>query len=83
MRRYQAVLNWASLEFAVQADEATFAAIERWVQRIEQMPTAGGDYTEHDDTGRELQVAVLSTVAITYWTDHAALEIRVLRIEPL
>ena len=83
MRCYQAVLNWASLEFAVEADDETFAAIERWVHRIEQTPAAVGDYAELDNTGRELQVAVLAAVAITYWADHAAREVRVLRIEPL
>jgi hypothetical protein len=83
MRRYQAVLHWESLEFVVQADDEVFATIEHWVNRIEQTPGISGDYGELDATGRKLQVAVLETVAITYWTDHAAQEVRVIRIEPL
>ena len=67
----------------MQANDEVFVGIQRWVNRIEQTPADDGDYTERDDIGRELQVAVLAAVAITYWVDHAIQEVRVLRIEPL
>ena len=42
---------------------------------IERAPATRGDYTEWDDDGRELQVAVLSATVITYWTDEAVQDV--------
>ncbi len=81
MRPYQAVFNRQTLGFVADADEETFDEIERWVNRIERTPSAPGDYTEEDEDHRELQVVVLHRVAIAYWPDHAAREVRVVRIE--
>ena len=82
MRPYQTVFNRQALEFVADADEDTYAEIEQWVNRIERSPFAVGDYTEQDGDHRELQVLVLSRVAVAYWIDHAMREIRVARIEP-
>ncbi len=83
MRRYQTAFNREALNFAVQVDNAVFGEIELWVNLIERAPATRGDYTEEDDDGRELQVVVLRTVAITYWTDDAAGEVGVVGIESL
>jgi hypothetical protein len=40
-----------------------------------------GNFTEEDEDRRELQVVVLHRVAIAYWPDHAAREVRIARIE--
>ncbi len=40
-------------------------------------PNKGGDYTERDETGRQLEIKVIGSFAITYWADHAALEVKV------
>ena len=50
---------------------------------IERTPATPGDYAENDADGRALQVAVLRFVAITYWTDDAVREVRVVGIESL
>jgi hypothetical protein len=50
---------------------------------IERRPVTPGDYTEPDDTGRELQVFVLGNIAVTSWPDHAVREVRIARIEVL
>jgi hypothetical protein len=72
MKCYQTVFNREALRFVVQADAGVFREIESWVNRIERAPATRGDYVEVDSAGRELQVAVLQAVAITYWTDDAA-----------
>ena len=82
MRPYQTVFNRQALEFVADADEDTYADIEQWVNRIERAPFTPGDYTELDEDGRELQVVVMTRVAVAYWPDHAVREIRVARIEP-
>jgi len=81
MRGYLTVFNRPALEFVVDTDEEAFAEIEQWVHRIERAPANLGDYTEWDEDRRELQVTVLKRVAIAYWPDHGAREVRVVRIE--
>ncbi len=41
-----------------------------------------GDFTEKDDTGRELDVKLHHEFLITFWRDHLAKEVRVVEIEP-
>ncbi len=43
-------------------------------------PNIAGDYTEADDTGRSIEIKVTGQFAITFWTDHAAKEIKVVDI---
>lgn len=81
MRPYRTVFTRQALNFVADADGGTYAEIEQWVNRIERSPFVAGDYTEQDEDHRELQVLVLSRVAIAYWIDHAMREIRVARIE--
>lgn len=81
MRLYRTVFNRQALKFVAVADEESFAEIERWVNKVEREPSLPGDYTEQDEDHRELQVIVLSRVAIAYWPDHAVREVRVARIE--
>lgn len=82
MRSYRTVFNRQALEFVADADEGTYAEIEQWVNRIERAPFTLGDYTELDEDGRELQIVVMTRIAVAYWTDHAMREVRVARIEP-
>ncbi len=81
MRPYQTVFNHQALEFVADADADIFAEIEKWVNRIERVPSTPGDYTEEDEDHREMQVVVLYRLAIAYWPDHGAQEVRVARIE--
>jgi hypothetical protein len=37
-----------------------------------------GDYVERDEIGRPIQVLILGRVALWYWADHAAKEVKVL-----
>ena len=83
MRRYRTVFTREALTFVVRTNEVTFGEIESWVGMIERAPAARGDYVEQDDDGRELQVVMLRVVAITYWTDDAMREVRVIGIESL
>ncbi len=81
MRPYRTVFNRRALEFVADADDDTYVEIESWINRIERAPSSLGDYTEQDEDRRDLQIVVLKKVAITYRPDHAAQEVRVVRIE--
>jgi hypothetical protein len=82
MPRYHTVFTRHALDFICRADDDEMHELEAWLDRIEGQPGLAGDYAESGDAGRELQVICLHQVVVTYWTDHAVREVRVLKIEP-
>ena len=44
-------------------------------------PSTEGDYQELDKVGRAVQIKVLGDCAVTFWTDHAVKEIKVVKVE--
>lgn len=69
---------------AIQALKATRGLQRRQISTfIDQLginPNTTGDYTEVDDTERLIEIKVIGQFAITFWTDHAAKEIKVVDI---
>jgi len=60
------------------------AVQRRMVARLEtlkQTPLREGDYIERDSDGLLNHVLLIDDLIVTYHTDHAAKEIRVLRVE--
>ena len=51
------------------------------LQNLKQNPYQSGDFVEHDDTGRPLDVKVFGAFLITYWRDNFVKERRVVEIE--
>ena len=43
-------------------------------------PNKTGDYSEHDEAGRQLEIKVIGSFAITYWADHAVAEVKVVDV---
>jgi len=54
----------------------------RFFHKLRTDPFLEGDYTEHDDIGRLLQVFVMGRHAVVFWTDHAVKEIKILDLKP-
>jgi hypothetical protein len=44
-------------------------------------PFQTGDYQGKDEVGRVVQVRIIGSHALTYWVDHAAQEVKVIKIE--
>jgi hypothetical protein len=44
-------------------------------------PFEPGDYSESGLTGREYQVKLQDGLIVTWWVDHAAKEVRIVRLE--
>jgi len=44
-------------------------------------PSELGDYQESGQVGRKYEVRLVDDLLVTWWVDHAAREVRVLRIE--
>lgn len=67
----------------------TFAKVARADQRklatildqLKTTPFRRGDLQEPDATGRVNEVLVVGEWLVTYWPDHAARELRIVRLE--
>lgn len=81
MPRYRTVFTRQALDFICRAGDDEMHELDVWLDRIEAQPGLIGDYAETDDAGRALQVICLHQLAVTYWTDHAVREVRVMKIE--
>lgn len=51
------------------------------LEGLKKNPYQDGDFLEHDDTGRPLQVKVCGGVLVTWWLDSYVSELRVIEIE--
>jgi mRNA-degrading endonuclease RelE of RelBE toxin-antitoxin system len=44
-------------------------------------PHHQGDYIEHDNVSRPIQVAILGRFAVFYWADHAVEEVKIVDLK--
>lgn len=54
--------------------------ISLFIDSLADEPNRPGDFSERDDSGRQIEIKVLGQFAITYWTDHAVREVKILDI---
>lgn len=57
------------------------ARIMTFIRALGTDPFQRGDYAERDDSGREVEVKILGDHAVTFWTDHAAREVKVVSVQ--
>ena len=55
--------------------------IVSFLDHLASNPYQTGDYEETDDTGRPVQIKIISNFALTYWSDHASKEVKVIKVE--
>lgn len=53
------------------------SSVVAFIDSLSGDPDKTGDYSEHDETGRLLEIKVIGSFAITYWADHAVAEVKV------
>lgn len=63
------------------ANAAKRTQVFRIFDQLVSNPLQKGQYQETDTEGRTVQVMVLPSWTITYWTDFFSKEIRIVRIE--
>jgi hypothetical protein len=51
-----------------------------YIDSLATNPVSEGDYAMRDPSGRDIQIKILGTCAVTFWSDHAAKEIKILDI---
>lgn len=78
---YELVLSEAAVFRLVAASKAGQRRIGRLLDRIKSEPFQAGDLHESDADGRVHEIVLDGDWLVTFWTDHAAKEVRVVRIE--
>ncbi|MDR1280671.1 MAG: hypothetical protein LBK99_07590 [Opitutaceae bacterium] len=78
---YELVLGEAAVFRLVAASKAEQRRIGRLLDRIKAEPFWKGDLRESDTEGRIHEIVLDGDWLVTFWTDHAAREVRVVRIE--
>lgn len=51
--------------------------ITQLLDELAQNPFRAGDYVEHDEVGRPIQVLIVGGLAVCFWADHAVKEVKV------
>ena len=54
--------------------------IVAFIDSLAHDPFQTGDYTERDETDREIEIKVIGQYAITFWPDHPLTEVKVVGI---
>ncbi len=55
----------------------------RTFDQLARRPHQEGDYREAGASARVYEVKLIDEILVTWWTDHAAKEVRIVRIEPV
>jgi hypothetical protein len=59
------------------------ASLMRLFEHLARHPSQPGDYQEFGASGRIYEIKLLDDMLVTWWTDHAEKEVRIVRIEPV
>ena len=75
MDEYRLYLRFEAAEILRNPHVAQRLAIIAFVDSLKSGTNSRGDYSEADETGREVESKVVGDVAISFWPDHAAREV--------
>lgn len=81
MRAYEIVLHeeaWGALAASTRPKQR---CLVRLLEELQADPFRAGDFREKDAEGRANEVWLVDDWLVTYWSDHAARQIRVVRLE--
>jgi hypothetical protein len=80
MDDYRLYLRFEAAETLRILRGAQRTAIIAFVDSLKSDPNSRGDYSETDETGRNIEIKVIGSFAITYWPDHPVKEVKVVDI---
>ncbi len=81
MRTYEVILHeqaWTALHATKGADRQRLLDV---LDQVKTTPFRPGDYRQRDATGRVNEVVLIGQWLVTFWSDHAVGEIRVVELE--
>jgi hypothetical protein len=78
---YEPVLSSRAAAFLVSLSRARQRKLIWLLYKLAESPSQIGDYSEPDETGREVQFILVRDLLIAFWADHAVREMRIVMIE--
>jgi len=78
---YEPVLSSKAAAFLIGLSKARQRKLIGLLYQLADSPSQIGDYSEPDDTGREVQFILVRDLLIAFWADHAVRELRIVDIE--
>ena len=81
MRAYEIVLHEEALAMLAGGTRPTQRRLLRLLDDLKTNPFRRGDFQESDADGRLNEVLLVDDWLVTFWSDHAAREMRIVRLE--
>lgn len=78
---YDVVMRRAVAQFANSLGRTRRQRFEQILDSFGRDPHQRGNFTDRDKSGRINEVKVVHDLMITFWTDHATKEVRVIELE--
>lgn len=78
---YEPVLSAKASAFLVGLSKPKQRRLIALLFQLAENPNQIGDYSEPDDSGREIQFLLLRDLVIGFWPDHPVRELRIVDIE--
>ena len=70
-----------ALRFLIRQRASDRTLLFRFFDRLAEDPYLAGDFRETDSGGRPIEVAIQGRFIVSYWTDHAVKQVRIVKIE--
>lgn len=80
MKPYRIFVRMEAAEILRSIRGGQRSSVVEFIDFLSGDPNKGGDYSERDETGRQLEIKVIGSFAITYWADHAVAEVKVVDV---
>ena len=80
-RSYEPVLSSKVADFLLSLSKARQKKLIGLLYQLAENPAQIGDYSEPDDTGRDVQFILIRDLMIAYWADDPVKELRIVDIE--
>lgn len=81
MDTYALVLDEVAVKAIVMAARAEQRRLATILDQVKTAPFRAGDYQQRDKTGRMNEVVLFDDWLVTFWSDHAVREIRIVNLE--
>jgi hypothetical protein len=78
---YEPVLSSNAAAFVISLTKLRQRRLIVLLHQLAKNPSQVGDYSERDDSGREVQFIVAKDLVIAFWADDAVREFRIVDIE--
>jgi len=78
---YEPVISSKATGFLIGLSKQKQLALVDLIHRLAEHPSQLGDYSEQDDTGRDVQFLMIGDYVIGFWPDNPVKEFRIVDID--